>query len=87
MSKKTKLTPWNILDRVKTKKDLDLLLWAEREPYEKALIKALNALKELSNIDIFAEPWTVLQNNRFAAFVREEILRDLDREGIKDPTI
>ena len=83
--KKTK--PWNVMDYIKTKKQLDTYVDAAIEPYKKALMKAMDGLDEISKTDIFARPFDIMQNKLYAEYLRKGIIQDLQNEGIKLPVV
>lgn len=82
-----KTTPWNVMDYIKTKKQLDAYVDAAIEPYKKALTKSLDGLNELAKTDIFARPFDIMQNKLYAEYLRKEIIQDLQNDGITLPVV
>ena len=81
---KHKLTEWHISDFVKSDEDVHALMAAEREPYEKALRLALVVLKEIG--ELTDQEVQLCDPRYFAKRYSQLIIKQLAKEGIKDPT-
>jgi len=80
----TKITEWNVMDYIKTKEDLHNYVDAAVEPYAKGLKLALVILKEIQDMSETEIRHNCVQT--LAGRWAKKIIRDLEKEGIPDPT-